>query len=571
MSYCINPQCSNPADSSNSGDRHCHCCGASLLLENRYRAIRLLGEGGFGKTFEVEDLLAVSRGESNCRKVLKILLKTSAKAVELFKREADVLSRLQHPGIPKVEPEGYFTIWMPNAVKPLHCLAMEFIEGKNLKEWLEEQSDRTISQDLAWKWLKQLVEILHELHQQQYFHRDIKPDNIMLTPCGQLVLIDFGAVREVTDTLLAKLGSGQSGITSLVSVGYTPPEQINGKALPQSDFYALGRTFVHLLTGEYPPNLINYETDELIWRSRSQSISPAFADLIDWMMAASPGQRPQNTEAILQYLETAKLANGGQVSAVDTCTTSLAKIQGDRFGFGIIISYLKQIRYKGIKGILALVLLGAIGFRLSHQVAIALNDRGVQHYPDNRVAAIEDIKRSLQINPNNRAANYNWGMLCEDLQDFDCAREKYLIAARGGVAAAYSNLARLYIVREKDYAAAVNLSWQGLAIATDDKVKYSLYKNLGWARLQQKRYEEAKDALLKAIELDKNKAAAYCLLAQRSEKLGDVKGSLLQWEICRKLGDVTLPDEDTWIGMASQRLAGENLQPQIRSSQIEGL
>lgn len=557
MSYCINPRCSETAASSNASAHTCSCCGAELLLSNRYRVKRLLGEGGFGKTFEVEDVLANS-GESGSRKVLKVLLKTSDKAVELFQREADVLSRLQHPGIPRVEPDGYFTLWLPDAVNPLHCLAMEFIEGQNLQKWVEEQKEFPLSGELAFEWLKQLVEILHALHQQQYFHRDIKPENIMLTPCGQLVLIDFGAVREVTDTMLAKLGALQAGITSLVSIGYTPTEQINGKAVPQSDFFALGRTFVYLLTGEYPPNLINSETDELVWRDRSQPISPALAYLIDWMMAASPGQRPQNTALILQYLEKAKLAGDGQFSAVDARIPPLAKVESSRFRFGSILSYLKEVRYKKVKGVFALVLLGAIGFRLvSHQVAIALNDRGVEHYPKERAAAIENIKRSLQLNPKNMAANYNWGRICEDLQDFDCAREKYLIAARGGEAAAYSNLARLYIIREKNYAAAVNLSWQGLASATNDKVKSSLYKNLGWARLQQKRYSEAKEALLKSLELDENKAAAYCLLAQVSERLGNLKNSLVEWEACREFGDVTQPDEDTWMGMASQRLAGE--------------
>lgn len=71
----------------------------------------------------------------------------------------------------------------------------------------------------------------------------------MLKPDGQLAIIDFGTVREISDTyMIAFRGSSQPNITSIVSRGYTAPEQINGRAKPESDLFVLGRTFVHLLT-----------------------------------------------------------------------------------------------------------------------------------------------------------------------------------------------------------------------------------------------------------------------------------------------------------------------------------
>lgn len=296
MSYCLNPNCPKPDDPLNAYNPICRHCGSWLVLQKRYRVKNLLGEGGFGKTFEIVD------DQSNA-KVLKVLIDKNPKAVSLFKREAQVLGHLEHPGIPRVAADGYFTYLPRNSDLPLHCLVMEKIEGSNLQEWLYERDNQPILQEQALSWLKQLTEILHQVHEQQYFHRDIKPSNIMLRPTGQLVLIDFGSVREVTRTYLAKaVGGGQKG-TGIISPGYTPPEQANGKSVPQSDFFALGRTFVFLLTGKDPNDFPeNPRTGELIWRNKAIDVSSQFADLIDLLMAPFPGNRPQNTRAILQRI-----------------------------------------------------------------------------------------------------------------------------------------------------------------------------------------------------------------------------------------------------------------------------
>ncbi len=253
-----------------------------------------MGGGGFGKTFEITD-----RGT---RKVLKVLLESQPKAVSLFKQEANALSQLNSPGIPHVEPDGYFTFQPSGCDRNLHCLVMEKINGPTLKDWIKKRGYKPISEERAVTWLKQLTEILELVHRQHYFHRDIKPDNIMLRPNGQLVLIDFGTAREVTETYLAKVGQGQN-VTGIVSPGYTPPEQVNGKAVPQSDFFALGRTFVFLLTGK-PPTFFseNPRSGKLIWRDKATHISAQLADVIDYMMAPFPGQRPQKPNAILQCL-----------------------------------------------------------------------------------------------------------------------------------------------------------------------------------------------------------------------------------------------------------------------------
>ncbi|MEG3910282.1 serine/threonine-protein kinase [Microcoleus sp. w1-18aA5] len=319
VSYCLNPKCPNPSDPANSGKSVCIHCGSELLLQGRYRLVAPLGGGGFGRTFEVDD--------NGARRVLKVLLKDHPKAVELFKQEADVLVRLRHPGIPKVDRDGYFTFTPAHSTESFHCLVMEKIAGANLQDWLKHRG-RPISQEQALNWLKQLSEILDQVHRLNYFHRDIKPHNIMCKPNGQLVLIDFGTAREVSGTYFAKVGQGQN-VTGIVSPGYTPPEQTNGKAVPQSDFFALGRTFVYLLTGK-PPTAFpeNPRTGRLMWRKGAPQVSDAVANVIDYLMAPFPGNRPQSPQMVLQCLEEINLDDAETQVPTQLPTTGQTKIRG---------------------------------------------------------------------------------------------------------------------------------------------------------------------------------------------------------------------------------------------------
>ena len=291
MSLCINPSCPNPQNPDNL--LFCQSCGSELLLEGHYRVVSQLGSGGFGKTYEVSDLNGIP-------KVLKILTNNHPKNVELFQREAQVLIRLKHQGIPKAEPDAYFIFLPRNRPEPLHCLVMEKIEGLDLRQYLQTRGG-AIDQKLAIQWLTQLANILQEVHNQQIFHRDIKPSNIMLKVDGQLVLIDFGTAREITESFVAKQALGQ--VTGVISTGYTPPEQFNGQAVPQSDFFALGRTFVYLLSGKDPNEFYDSYIDQLHWREAAPQVSPQFADLLDRLMARFPHQRPQAAKVILQQLE----------------------------------------------------------------------------------------------------------------------------------------------------------------------------------------------------------------------------------------------------------------------------
>ncbi|MCL1466078.1 CHASE2 domain-containing protein [Argonema galeatum] len=317
MSYCLNPKCPNPSEPKNSNQLFCSNCGWELILQQRYRVIQPLGKGGCGEVFEVDD--------KGTPKVLKRLSQKSSKFIALFQQEARVLTRLRHPGIPKVEKDGYFQYQPEGSRNPIHCLVMEKIEGLNLEQWLEFRENKPIGEEDAIVWLLQLIDILEKLHQSQYFHRDIKPSNIMLKPDGQLVLIDFGTVREITDTYLAKIGTNRE-LTSVQTFGYTPSEQINGKPLPQSDFFALGRTFVHLLTGKELDEFEEDKESKILWRDSATHISKPLTDLIDWLMEPSARKRPPNAEVIRQCLKKLQSGNGNFSWSIDENINSKSEI-----------------------------------------------------------------------------------------------------------------------------------------------------------------------------------------------------------------------------------------------------
>ena len=299
MSYCINPKCPQSNDPANLNNRVCRNCGSELLLQGRYQVMRLLSDSsGFGKVYE-----AYYGAIPKLLKILKQKHNDKPRIIELFQQEAAVLSQLNHPGTPRVEPDGYFQFFPNNSTEPVHCIIMEKIDGLNLKQWMKQQGNHPISEKQAFNWLKQLAEILHLVHQKNYFHRDIKPENIMIRSNGQLVLIDFGTARELTFTYLADVG-GAGSVTKISSAGYTPPEQEKGHAVPQSDFYALGRTFVYLLTGKQATDSAIYEplTDTCHWRKLALDISEPFANLIDKLMAPTAAKRHKNTQEILDEI-----------------------------------------------------------------------------------------------------------------------------------------------------------------------------------------------------------------------------------------------------------------------------
>jgi len=295
--YCINPDCSQPdhPSNNNSNTRYCQSCGSQLLLNGQYRVSRLLSDTtGFGVVYEAF--------EGFTAKILKVLQEkwnNEPKAVELFKREYDVLLELSRQNVTGVPRGDAYFQYSTREGKILHCLVMEKVEGINLEQWLKQYDN--LSQKRALKWLREITLILDKIHQQNWLHRDIKPPNIMLRNSGELVLIDFGTAREETQTYHQKVKGQQ--VTGITSAGYTPNEQQHGQAVIQSDFHALGRTFVHLLTRKHPLEIYDPVNDVLSWREETENIHPLLLDFIEELMGKLPENRPANTRVILQRLD----------------------------------------------------------------------------------------------------------------------------------------------------------------------------------------------------------------------------------------------------------------------------
>ncbi len=295
MLYCINPNCQNRQNPDEVV--LCQDCQTPLLINNRYHLIRPLRDlkPVSERTLSCEIFEVTDFKDNDKLKVLKILSCDYTHIIELFEQEYTLLINFTRSGIP--QGQEAFSFQLNNGQK-LRCLVMERIEGQNLEQYLEQQG--AISEQLALSWLNKIVDILKFIHQNNYFHRDIKPSNIMLKLDGELVLIDFGTARKLTETVI----NGRY-VTAIYSHGYTAPEQIAGRGVPQSDFYALGCTFVHLLTGNPPDSNIH------VWRQKTKyKISTALANLIDSLIEVDYKKRPQNAQIILQRLQWIKVFGG---------------------------------------------------------------------------------------------------------------------------------------------------------------------------------------------------------------------------------------------------------------------
>ncbi|MGM3309336.1 protein kinase domain-containing protein [Anabaena sp. WFMT] len=299
---CINPNCTQPKRP--NSEAFCQACGSNLILKNRYRVIDVLiprekHQIGNSRLYDAIDIT-----DNKKSKVIKVLYTDNEEAIIRFDLSADVLMKHWFEGIPKVDKGGYFPIEFPHNPIPAYCLVMEKIEGMNLQQWLVSRNHSPIDEEKAIDWLQQLAKILSKLHKEDFYHRDIKPSNIMLrNNLNELVLIDLDTVKAITE-------ASQKGIdvTRIGTPGYQAPEQEDGKAVPQSDFYALGHTFVHLLTGKHPKDLPKKSAGKLNWKQYAKKLQVfgPFASFIDKLVAWSPDDRPRNAQEIVQRLDEIK-------------------------------------------------------------------------------------------------------------------------------------------------------------------------------------------------------------------------------------------------------------------------
>lgn len=250
------------------------------LLGGRYQIIRRLSAGGFSRTFLVRDL-HLPNNPKCVIKQLKLQDKdtsTLEMARRLFDTEARVLYHLgDHPQIP--------TLLAHFEENREFYLAQEYIEGDRLSRHLAEGKPWSESRTILL--LEQVLEILTFVHQQQVIHRDVKPSNLIRRrEDGKIVLIDFGAVKQVTQSPLVDAETGATNLTVAIGTqGYMPSEQYAGKPRFSSDVYAIGMIGIRALTGIHPRNFQeDLVTGELDWHRYAPNVSPQLLMILDRMV-----------------------------------------------------------------------------------------------------------------------------------------------------------------------------------------------------------------------------------------------------------------------------------------------
>lgn len=296
MSYCVNPGCSQPK---NPVDTFlCQSCGARLLVKNRYRVTKSLGQGGFGATFVAIDIslpgepicvIKQLRPNNNHEKFLRM-------ARELFEREARTLGKIgNHPQIPRLldffeERQNFY-------------LVQEYVSGNTIHQEVRQRG--LFKEDKIRAFLLEILPIITYIHSQQVIHRDIKPANILRREQdGKLVLIDFGAVKNYVAKIEIQEEVEQASNTQFAvgTSGYAPPEQLAMRPIFASDIYALGVTCVYLMTGKSPKDIeYNPSTGEMMWQKYVQ-LGKHMTQVLGKMLEVSVRYRYQSAEEVLRAL-----------------------------------------------------------------------------------------------------------------------------------------------------------------------------------------------------------------------------------------------------------------------------
>ena len=263
------------------------------ILQNRYRIEKQIGQGGMGKVYVATD----ERFKSVV--AIKETVFEDKNLRRAFEREARLLNSLKHSALPRVsdhfdEKDGQF-------------LVMEYIAGEDLAEMME-QNGTAFSLEEVLNWANQLCDALEYLHSQNIIHRDIKPQNLKLTPNGQIVLLDFGLAKgNATDAPHQTAAKSIFGY----SRNYASLEQIQGTGTePRSDLYSLSATLYHLLTGIPPAdaltramNVLNNQPDPLIAANLIGGKVPrGVAEVLQKAMALNAAERPASAVSMQSML-----------------------------------------------------------------------------------------------------------------------------------------------------------------------------------------------------------------------------------------------------------------------------
>ena len=279
----------------------------TTLQGGKYKIERVLGQGGFGNTYvgyntEFEETVAIKeffmkgvteRDETTCAVSVSNddNVAQFEEQREKFKKEARRLRKLKNRHIVKVHD-----LFEENGTA---YYVMDFIDGESLAERIK-RTGQTLAETEVTEILRQVLEALKEVHQNELWHLDLKPGNIMLDKNGAAYLIDFGASKQVRAN-----GNMTTSTALCYTPGYAPNEQIGqmyDRFGPWTDIYALGATVYNLLTNKKPPMAIDIEEEEEDAFIFPASISDDVKKLVVWMMQPKRKKRPQSVDEVLEKL-----------------------------------------------------------------------------------------------------------------------------------------------------------------------------------------------------------------------------------------------------------------------------
>jgi serine/threonine protein kinase len=264
------------------------------LLRQRYFIDRKLAQGGHSAVYLARD--TYDGGTVVALKEMRETQRTTEErdtAINSFMREERMLAALQHPALARV-----LDIFVEDGH---HYLVMEYVPGCTLEdEMMALQHPVEWARVVAWGIA--LCDVLAYLHHQQppIVYRDLKPPNVMLTPDGQLKLIDFGIARWF-------YSANSRDTTQLGTDGYAPPEQYSGRSEPRSDLYALGASLYHLLTGRVPesaPQRMNGQPLTPI-RVHAPQVPEIVERVVQQALNLTPADRFVSAEKMREALEAA--------------------------------------------------------------------------------------------------------------------------------------------------------------------------------------------------------------------------------------------------------------------------
>jgi len=344
------------------------------LLAGRYRIIALVGEGGFGAVYKAVDmqrdeaLVALKQINLSGLRPRDVI-----EATETFNREVGMLSGLKHPNLPRIY--DYFT-----DVEHWY-LAMDFIEGETLEEYLNSAKGGHLPVEEVLEIGIQLCSVLDYLHTQRppIIFRDVKPANVMRTATGILYLIDFGIARRFTP--------GQRRDTTVLgSPGYAPPEQYGmAQTSAQSDIYSLGATLRYLLSGKDP----SVQTPGYApLYAQEQGVPAELDQFLGQMLELDADKRPASMEVVKQALQQIQVEQRSLSLGVPPARQSLqyagSATQQQPFTFGPAGQVLQPPSKRGISRrtvIIGLVGVAAVGGGIAWWSAFSQAPEGPQALP----------------------------------------------------------------------------------------------------------------------------------------------------------------------------------------------